>query len=72
MRRRQEAAGGERDGDAERGRFLGIREAGLAVSCAHFLPAVSQSVGLWPRASTPMALHGQVVDSSLFWLSRVV
>lgn len=49
VRRREEAAGGRRLGDAERGRILGVREAGLTVSCAHFFPAVSQSVGLWPH-----------------------
>lgn len=44
MRGREEAAGGQRVGDAERGFLLGVREAGLAVSRAHFFPAVSQSV----------------------------
>lgn len=72
VRGREEAAGGRRDGDAERRRFLGVREAGLAVSCAHFFPAVSHSqfvnrscrpfLYLLPRDADGVSLCG--------WLNR--
>lgn len=58
VRGREEAAGGRRHGDAERGRFLGVCEARLAVSCAHFFPAVSQSID----RSSPSCLHADGVS----------